>query len=540
MIRTYHVAFAFVAAIFALVLTACDEEQEAPPAAEATLADTGRELVQAICTGCHVKRDDGSLSRISFGRRTPEGWDMTLVRMMNFHGLSLTKEDRRAIVKYLSDTQGLAPSETVPFRYALERRPNIIESGQDQTMMEMCARCHSFARVGLQRRTKEEWLNLVHMHVGQWPTIEYQAMARDRDWWDDARGRVVDDLARAFPLDDPAWAAWQDAQRHALTGKWRFVSYQPGQGYHHGTLEFTEESKDEYTVHFDSTGPDGVAVSGDYNGILYTGFEWRGRGDFGGQPGREVAALSEDGNLLAGRWFHAERPEMGALFEARRVGSGSAIMGVDGEALRRGAETTLVILGTGLSGELDLGPGITTEVTAASESQITARVRVASDAALGRRSLRVGSLVSKDAVAVFDRIDRVVVTPDYATARVGGNGGATPIQAAQFEAVAMHNGADGEPGTADDFRIGVVDAEWSTAPWNEVAAEMNDDKFAGVISPAGLFTPGKAGPNPARVYGTNNAGDLKVIATVQDGDRTVTGEAHLIVTVQRWNSPPIY
>ena len=55
----------------------------------------------------------------------------------------------------------------------------------------------------------------------------------------------------------------------------------------------------------------------------------------------------------------------------------------------------------------------------------------------------------------------------------------------------------------------------------------------------GVFTPGDAGPNPARKYGTNNAGNLRVIATVQDGARTLTGDGRLIVTVQRWIDPPI-
>jgi len=48
-----------------------------------------------------------------------------------------------------------------------------------------------------------------------------------------------------------------------------------------------------------------------------------------------------------------------------------------------------------------------------------------------------------------------------------------------------------------------------------------------------------AGPNPARKYGTNNVGDLKVIATYRDAERILTAEAHLIATVQRWNNPPI-
>jgi quinohemoprotein amine dehydrogenase len=51
--------------------------------------------------------------------------------------------------------------------------------------------------------------------------------------------------------------------------------------------------------------------------------------------------------------------------------------------------------------------------------------------------------------------------------------------------------------------------------------------------------PAGAGPNPERRYGTNNAGELEVTATVSDGAARVKGSARLIVTVQRWNDPPI-
>jgi quinohemoprotein amine dehydrogenase len=38
---------------------------------------------------------------------------------------------------------------------------------------------------------------------------------------------------------------------------------------------------------------------------------------------------------------------------------------------------------------------------------------------------------------------------------------------------------------------------------------------------------------------TNNAGNLKVVAKVEDGGQTLSGSAQMIVTVQRWNNPPI-
>ena len=65
-------------------------------------------------------------------------------------------------------------------------------------------------------------------------------------------------------------------------------------------------------------------------------------------------------------------------------------------------------------------------------------------------------------------------------------------------------------------------------------------KFAGHFDKRGRFLPGAAGPNTAREYSGDNVGNLAVVAKAQDGDRAVEGHGHLIVTVQRWNTPPIY
>ena len=111
----------------------------------------------------------------------------------------------------------------------------------------------------------------------------------------------------------------------------------------------------------------------------------------------------------------------------------------------------------------------------------------------------------------------------------------------RFEAIAWTNGPDGAPGTADDLRIGPVKAQWSVAPWNEKAAKDRDIEFAGSIDKdSGIFAPAAAGPNPARKQSTNNAGNLKVIATVGEGESAVRGEGQLLVTVQRWINPPLW
>ena len=69
---------------------------------------------------------------------------------------------------------------------------------------------------------------------------------------------------------------------------------------------------------------------------------------------------------------------------------------------------------------------------------------------------------------------------------------------------------------------------------------MQDVRFAGTMNQrTGIFEPAAAGPNPERVQGTNNAGNLQVVASLEQDGANVTGEGQLIVTVQRWNSPPL-
>lgn len=521
----------------AAVLAACAEEQgrsdrpEAAAATGETAVARGQEVVEASCASCHAPDDNGQLSRISDQRKTPEGWDMTIARMIVAHGLEISPEDRRAAVKYLADTHGLAPEEAAGFRYALERRPQLVETDLlagdvDERLFVMCGRCHSLARVALQRRDAEEWRHLVNMHVGQWPTIEYHMLSRDRDWLDEATGWVADLLGQQYGFSSDAWDAWKAADKANPEGQWRVVSYVPGEGVKARDMAVSGAGNDLFELSGD----------GASRAMVYNGYEWRARG---AEDYREVAALSPDGTTLVGRWFHNDRPELGGVIHAVRSDMGiERILAVSAEGLRRGSSTEITILGTGLGGNLDLGPGVQVETVKATPGEIVARVTVAVDAPVGRRDLRIGNALLADGVAVYDRIDRLVVTPDYAVARVGG-GNTAPV-ATQFEAVAFHNGADGKPDTDDDFRIGVVSAEWQTGPFDQSAAEMKDAEFAGTISRTGLFSPAPAGPNPERRYGTGNFGDLTITATVDDAGRKVSGVARLIVSAQRWNNPPIY
>jgi quinohemoprotein amine dehydrogenase len=163
---------------------------------------------------------------------------------------------------------------------------------------------------------------------------------------------------------------------------------------------------------------------------------------------------------------------------------------------------------------------------------ITATLSVAATASVGPRDAVVAGAVKPAALVVFDKVDAVRVTPEWNLARTGG--ASYPKMFAQFEAWGYMNGPDKRPNTADDIRIGQLDAAWSLEEYTATLAD-DDVKFVGAVdAKTGLFTPNIEGPNPQRSGERNNIGDVWVVASVTEGTTTLRGRAHLLV------SPPVY
>lgn len=497
---------------------------------QAQAADEGPALLKGKCMGCHIPEGGDSYSRISHQRKTPEGWLMSIARMQVMHGLSISDDDRRTLVKYLADKQGLAPSETDGVRYAMERRLNTVEHFDEQ-LTQMCGRCHSGARVALQRRPAKEWEHLVNFHLGQWPSLEYQAQSRDRDWLELALTQMVPELAKRFPLDNQAWADWQKARpkAQALPGQWSFSGHMLAKGDVRGVMTVSADSGDTFKVEVQGQYADGTPFTGSGSAILYNGYEWRGNVKVGDTPMRQVfAALNGE---MKGRMFEAEHDERGLDFSAAKDGN-ARLLSVQPAFLKAGGEAELTLVGSGLSGTPEFGPGVeVVKVLEVTPRQVRVKVKAAADAAVGTRAVALGALKGVD-LAVYKDIAEVKVVPAFSIARVGENGGSTPKVQGRFEAEAWGKDAAGQ-----SYRIGYLPATWSVAPFDERAEEDQDVKFAGQMQKDGVFVPGAAGPNPERRMMTNNAGNLKVIAQLEEGGQK--GEGHLIVTVQRWNNPPL-
>lgn len=508
--------------------------------APASAATPGaQEILRSKCGACHL--ENGQLQRIGNLRKSPEGWDMTIARMGVWHKVQVSKEERQTLVKHLADTQGLAPEESATYRFLFERRPNAQDVAPDEDLALMCGRCHSYGRVALQRRDTAEWGKLVHTHLGQFPSIEYSAFGRDRNWKELAFSQVVPKLGQLYPRDTAAWKAWQQRKPVAPTGTWRVAGHRPGWGDYAGTMRVSARGGDHYDVQYELRYAAGNRVSGSGQSIVYTGYEWRGDARLGNQAVRSVFALSKDGRELSGRWFLKNADEVGASFTAVRqeAAARGRVLAVVPALLKAGTETRVTVHGVALGQTIDLGPGVSVLAThRKSADEVELSVRVTADAAPGWRGVLAGGKEEANKLAVYRQIDSLRVEPELAVARLGG--GTNPPLTAQFEAVAYLNGPDGKPGTPDDVRLGAVPATWKVDNFDEKAKANDDVQFAGVMEPHGQFLPAFAGPNPAR-KGLNNVGDLAVTATMTgaDGDQPLAANGRLVVTVQRWNTPPL-
>lgn len=510
-------------------------------AGDSKSAVQGEDLLRNRCMGCHIPEAQNplQLSRISHQRKTPEGWLMTITRMQLVHGAVITDEERQSLVKHLADTQGLAPEESEPYRYVLERRLNHVEDTGPE-LKEMCARCHSEARVGLQRREQSEWEKLVHFHLGQWPSIEFSAMGRDRDWFGIALNETVPYLSDHFGLDKNVWDNWQAVEKSSLTGSWKLTGHRAGKGAFNGLMTAEEASQDNYTLTFTGEYANGEKVSGAGEAILYSGYEWRANLNVGDESYKQVLAMDKSGNELNGRMFQRNQEPLGIDLQAVRTDQ-SRVLSVSPTYIESGRTVDLIIHGVNLKGNIDLGEHIKVlKTTGQTKDTIQLKVRADKVSRAEPVTVKVGEQKLEDTLTLYRSVDHVEVTPAYAVARVGGAGGSQEKVKAVFEARAYDVGDDGVAGTDDDVFIGIMPAQWELQAFDEIAIRDRDLEFAGEIDrETGVFTPGDAGPNPDRKYGTNNAGRLKVVANLNTKSKSLSAEAELLVTVQRWNNPPI-
>jgi quinohemoprotein amine dehydrogenase len=553
-----------VVCVFSAALTARAQQPPASPQApdqpakpETGIPITSKAVIGA-CGSCHRPDDKGQMTRISFQRNTPEGWQDTIKRMVALNGLKLDPAVGREVVKYLSDNLGLAPEEAKSAAFEAERR---VVYDQDALLADdikgVCNACHSVGRVISQRRTRSEWELLIAMHRGWYPLIDRQGYRRmgptPRDRGPDGRPadtrhpseKAIDYLSKTYPFDTPVWAAWSATKRSPrIEGTWALTGFEGGKGPVYGrvVIAAVPNAADEFTTETTFTyARTGEQVKRTGRTTVYTGFQWRGRSTTGAADApvyREVMFVDRDWRGIEGRWFTGGYDEIGTDVQLRRVGNETTLLGADRAGLKKGgAGQTVKIYALNApasvqAGDVDLGPGVTVTGATVANNVITANVTVADTAVVGPRDLVIGGAVKPGVVVVYDKIDHVRVLPEWNMARTGGVN--FPKGYAHFDAWGYMNGPDKKQGTPDDIRIDVVDATWSM---EEYTATLDDDdiKFVGALDPkTGLFTPNIEGPNEQRSGERNNIGDVWVVATYNGEGTPVRGRAHLLV------APPVY
>jgi quinohemoprotein amine dehydrogenase len=503
----------------------------------------GAAIVDSKCATCHQGSVEKGLSRISDQRKTPEAWLMTILRMERSNGLQLTKEERSEIVEYLSNTQGITPSESKVYRYILEQKPNMQEAEHEALFTQMCVRCHSAARVGLQRRTINEWDKLVDFHVGYFPTIEYHALSRDRDWYSVAKEKIVPFLAKKFPLDKNTWEQWEQSSSNIqIDGTWIVSGHTLAKGDFSALMSLSKQINGSYLLDINGKYINGKEIQGSGKATLYSGHELRATLTIDGTKFNQVISIDKQNNSFEGRMFEVVHPEEGSMIKGLYTKSlMSSILSVSPKSLKTGTITTLTIIGNNLNGKINLPQGVSIkEIIKSDKYKIILSVYTSKNSKTNVGNISIGNLVAKNILTTYTSVDSIKVEPSYAIARVGDGGGKTPKQHAIFEAYGFNSGLDGKIGTKDDIALGVVNSTWSIEGFDDIAKADKDTLFAGKIdSSNGRFTPSFAGLNPKRKFSTNNAGNLKVIASHNDAGKTVKGQSHMIVTIQRWVNPPI-
>jgi quinohemoprotein amine dehydrogenase len=472
---------------------------------------------------------------------------MSVKRMLRLHGLQLTPEEAKKVVRYLGDQHGLTREEAARSFFEVERRVHWSEAKEDKELRASCAECHTLGRVFSERRDETEWKLLKATHLAFFPLAGWQAFRGDMnmegiDWdsmseqeandrWEamrrnpprDQADRVLERLAKEQPLFCPEWEAWQRNRRNVpLEGTWSVSGHEPGRGDLHGTLTLARGPDETYTEEWELAFGAGPSFVRRGKGLLYGGTSWRGRtqSSAAGEPPelRDALLLSEDWNTLSGRMFTGEYNELGLDLRATRAIPGTEITGIDTPALLIPSHDQRVVLrGRAFPEELSpfdfqFGAGVQVKgVERLSAERVALTLEVEATAERGSRVPSFRTLRAPAELVLYDTIDYLKVTPEMGLARTGGK--LRPPQYERFEAVAMNRGVDDEPYTADDFPVRVVPAEWSL---EEFPVRENDDdaRFVGQLDPrTGVFTPALDGPNPERRWSANNIGEVYVVAT---------------------------
>ena len=468
----------------------------------------------------------------------------------------------------------------------------------NESLRTTCNNCHALGRVYQWHRTRAEWSLLADTHSALYAQAESAfrrngagrggaAAATTATAGRGGRGgaagadasapaaaattisldATLDFLGKSYDLHTPEWSAWRARMRAPkIAGKWLVSAKIPGKGKYYGEVTIAPgAAEDEFSTSIKLYSVNGgPAITRTGTGLVYTGYAWRGRSNAAAaKPNaapddlsremREALWISPDQTWAEGRWFWGEYQEFGVDVKLRRMTTEPMLLTLDKYSLKAGSKSQKVrVLGANLPAkitpeDLDFGSGVkVTSIVSHTPAEIVAQLDVAADAVPGKRDLVLGTSNLEAALAVYDKVDYIKVTPEASLARLGGDEKSVhPRGYQQLEAVGYQRGEDGKLHTQDDIELGPVEVDWSIEEFYSVFGD-DDKEFVGSLDNKGLFTPNTDGPNPQRKFGRNNYGDVWVVATAKSEKdkegKPLVGKSYLIVTVPtyiRWDQPEV-
>ncbi|BAQ11975.1 quinohemoprotein amine dehydrogenase, alpha subunit [Bacillus sp. OxB-1] len=495
-----------------------DEEANAPGVSLAN--EEWSDTFKQSCITCHAVGEDGKVDRISDVRKTPEGWQDTITRMQTAWGVQVTDEEKAAIVQELSDKNGLAPKETEKVMYWLTESGSTIEPVTEEydKIEGSCIACHAGGRPLAQYRTEAEWMKLKDFHIGMSPAMIYQMRTMK---WEEEAEEVLAYMASIHPYDSEDWEEWKDKKTdYEITGTWRIVGHQPGSGIYSGYADISEK-EDMYFEKRTMLMPDEQEKKSEGNVRKYAGYSLRSSLTDGEVKTRGVFNVIEDGNKIEGRWNQVNDKGIFAD-ETYYKADKTALIATWPSSIKSGTTETIRVIGSKLPDQL------TPDSFVASEGLVVDKVEkqngddvwiTVTAQGTGEITLDLKDGEQPVKIIAFDKVDSIKVLPERGLARLNYT---DYLQSVQFEAIGY---------TADNQEIGPLNVKWELHEDKEGNDEL---KYVGQINTqTGLFTPAQGGPNPERVWTTNNTGYVTAKAIYQDPatQDKLTGESKLFVTL---------
>jgi len=318
-------------------------------------------VVRQKCSACHKLDQQGRVEVIEETRKTPEEWKVVTDRMIRINGAPIPDKDFNPIIKELSQNLVLTPTEMAEVAYLNSDENSqyreIPKNKTEERIFAACVRCHTYGKIRSHRKTREQWVENMQLHLGYYPTVVGQM--REMDWPTEAMA-LVDVLAKELPMDTPQWRSWMKNRTDAdLAGKWKVAGFQPGMGYYEGTYTFTanpQKGVDEYLVEKEVRYLNGFTLKLGGEGTLYGEYHLRYALAPTPLTGRIEGVFDLDADRMGfeGKWWTVVQDTNAYGNEAFYKVDGSArVFAIFPQAIKsNGAKHKLTLIGVNLPANL--------------------------------------------------------------------------------------------------------------------------------------------------------------------------------------------